>query len=250
MSKYKGKMAPAIDLKAICGLKDKTNEEDDDNLSSISHSVIRDIDPFEADSDGLQALVEIRLEDYKEARLQDHALWDTFKNDFEAWTKEMWDKLGQCSLKTDMRNFVIANGISLLIHYGGKAKVTISGSLVDLAHKDEWPPITQKLIDWGTMQGYDMDSPAIRRIENGDSAEFSKEELLKIRDQRRSIKAAKSQLTKSLHIQMHGNHEQHSVPENTKIADRNIPQRNTNLRPNFYINDVRNHPEFHRDNIN
>ncbi|KHJ34666.1 hypothetical protein EV44_g6373 [Erysiphe necator] len=49
---------------------------------------------------------------------------------------------------------------------------------------------------------------------------------------------------------MHGNHEQHSVPENIKIANRNIPKRNTNLRPNFYSNDVRNHPEFHRDNVN
>ncbi|RKF62838.1 hypothetical protein OnM2_030016 [Erysiphe neolycopersici] len=75
-----------------------------------------------------------------------------------------------------MRNFLIANGISLPIHYGAEAKVRISGNLVDLAHKDKWPPITQKSIDWGTMQGY-------RKIENGDSTEWSKEELRQIRDQ-------------------------------------------------------------------
>ncbi|RKF82546.1 hypothetical protein GcC1_013048 [Golovinomyces cichoracearum] len=50
---------------------------------------------------------------------------------------------------------------------------------------EKWPPMTSDLIDWGTKQGLDMDSPSIRRIENGQSPEWTAEELRQIREQKR-----------------------------------------------------------------
>ncbi|RKF53307.1 hypothetical protein GcC1_222034, partial [Golovinomyces cichoracearum] len=57
----------------------------------------------------------------------------------------------------------------------------MSGSLVDLAHSDDWPTLIEELIEWGTKQGFLMDSPSIRRIENGQNPEWTSEELRQIR---------------------------------------------------------------------
>ncbi|RKF74620.1 hypothetical protein GcC1_083028 [Golovinomyces cichoracearum] len=56
----------------------------------------------------------------------------------------------------------------------------ISGSLVNLAQSEKWPPMTSDLIDWGTKQGIEMDSPSNRRIKNGQSPGFIAEELRQI----------------------------------------------------------------------
>ncbi|RKF65801.1 hypothetical protein GcM3_116018, partial [Golovinomyces cichoracearum] len=65
---------------------------DEDNLSNVSYSHVRDLNPVTTDSNGLRALVEVHIEDYKEKNLKDFALWESFKNNFSVWTCEMWDK--------------------------------------------------------------------------------------------------------------------------------------------------------------
>ncbi|RKF56281.1 hypothetical protein GcM3_196042, partial [Golovinomyces cichoracearum] len=124
------------------------------------------LNPLTKDSNGLRALVEVHIEDYKEKNLKDFALWESFKDDFSVRTCEMWDKVGLCSLRRDMRDLLISNGVRLLVHYGGTSKMTMSRSLVESAQTDSWPTLTKEIVDWGTRQGFLMYSPSIKRVEN------------------------------------------------------------------------------------
>ncbi|RKF51362.1 hypothetical protein GcM3_223036 [Golovinomyces cichoracearum] len=104
-----------------------------------------------------------------------------------------------------MRDFLISNGVKLQINYGGKNKTTISRSLFDLTQAEKLPPMTSYLIDWGTEQGFDMDSPSIRRIENGQSPEWTAEELRQIREQKRLEKMAKANCPENSSPDINGN---------------------------------------------
>ncbi|RKF58733.1 hypothetical protein GcM3_180025 [Golovinomyces cichoracearum] len=95
-----------------------------------------------------------------------------------------------------MRDLLISNGVRLPVHYGGTSKMRMSRSLVELAQTDSWPTLTREMVDWGTRQGFLMDSPSIKRIENGQSPEWTSEKLRQIREQKRQQKQAQKNVSR------------------------------------------------------